>query len=579
MNTTQEALQGLVNYEKISTMPVLEVPTIKKEEIPNFILQHPHYDKAMQKIEQKMQVFETKLKNFKNEIDVQKEIIQRANAGTSYVDRSSAQSVARYNDWVERGRKAAEKHDDLIDKHNETLAERDEKLQELVQDALAAIEEDIVTVLDKCTKIATKLSGSQNSQDLMTAIDVCFIEMKIHHFFEDVIEGNIARKEVKERISEVDQLFAQLCGNEDVRNHITDLFRRNLYLMEKNDTQYGQITQTIGTVDQQEMNRSIGELQDVFNKKFDTDFDYERVIDPSELENINVKITERIKEIENHIAKANQLEESTKPFAEQGTETHQNLETLLESMKSEVKGMGSDLILPGYFGIEMLNESVIDDFYSKDIRPKVKEFRDFLSKELEEEKLDMLIMTNGDRFSIQKTETAIKQAGLTRLQNERSRIKEHIEKMNKLIVSLQENIEKIKEVPKKKSEELRKEVSKNYILSFIPFISFLPAFKIFKKIKSFESAFRSTNQIYRDIGATLLAKNKTMFIANLVVGAVLSIGSLIALLVTENSLSSAVQLGLPGTMLLLYLISSGFLFLTGKKLDSYLGYIKSGGRS
>lgn len=184
--------------------------------------------------------------------------------------------------------------------------------------------------------------------------------------------------------------------------------------------------------------------------------------------------------------------------------------------------------------------------------------------------LDTLILSNGDRFAIQRSEDVIKEANLTHLQNERSKVNEHIEKMKKLIASLQDDLEKVKGVPQKTSEALRKEISLYYIISFIPFICFIAAIKVLQKIKPFESALKSTNQIYQDLGKTLLAKNKTMLIVNLIIGIVLSVGSLIALLVTENSFSSAIKLGLPGAMLLLYLISAGLLFLAGKKLESYL---------
>jgi len=590
MKSTQEALHGIVNYEKISTMPILEVPSFKKEGIPNYIL-CTHYEKAQEKVNRTMERYNRKVDDLKSKLqqlgnDIQHmEKEQRkwsSKASTFLLDRSNVKEVekqnraaANANRLLEKISAARDKHNDTVETHNEAIHEADEKLQELTEEALVIIDEDIVSVLDKCTKIVAKLSGSQNSEDQITALEVSFIEMKVHHFFEDFIEENTARKDARDRLSEVNQYFSELCSNGDVRNHIADLFRRNIFLMEKNDDKYGQINQTINTIDKTEIDEVIQELQNVFNENFETAFDYQNIIDPSELENLIAKINERIDSINNNISRANEYEESSKTLAEKSVETHENISALLGSMKDELQNMGNDLILPGFFATEMLNESVIDDFYSRELRSPVIEFREYLVKELDEEKLDRFILSDGDKYSIQKSENTINEANLLRLQNERSKIKEHTDKMNNLIESLKKDIKEIEGVPKEKSEELKSEYSLKTILSCIPFIGIIFSFLIFKKIKIFESAFRSTNQIYKDLCKALFAKNKSRVIVNLIVGLVLSIGSFVALLTFKNNLSIELQWGLPGALLLIYLLTTGLIFLTGKRLGSYLGITNS----
>lgn len=571
MSTTQNTLQGVVNYEKLSVLNALVPLEIKKDEIPNYFI-CSNYEKAVRKIDQKMERYEGKIANLESELNSQLELIQRANRETSgYVDTTNAQAVARHNDWVDRGRKAIEKRDDLKLQYDDALDEAKEKLQELQDDALIAIDEDIVAVLDKCNKIADKLSNSQNSDDLMAALEICFIELKIFHFFEDFIDGNAARRDAKDRIAETNDRFVELCTNEDVRNHITDMFRRNIFLVENNDKQYGQIVQVIEGVDQKEMDAQIQALQDVFNEEFKTHFNYEAVIDPSELQNLLTEINRRSNEIKENIARAKNMEEGTKSLAEEGVGSHKEVKRLLEVSEREVENMGDELIPPNHFFVEMLTESVIDEFYSRDLRPKVMDFRSYLADELEEEKLDRFIMTEEDRYSLQKIENVIKEANLTRLQQEREKISEHISNMDALIEELQQTITKVEAIPKERSAELKADYTRKSILSCLPFIGFIFGFSIFQKFKSFESAFKSTNETYRDTGISLISRNKTMTIVNLIVGAVLSVGVAVAFFVLETSFSASIKLGLPGAMLLLYLASSGLLFLAGKKLASYLG--------
>jgi len=430
---------------------------------------------------------------------------------------------------------------------------------------------DIVSVLDKCTKIAARLTGSQKPKDKITALEVSFIEMKIHHYFEDFIEDNTARKDARDRLSEVVQHFSELCSTGDVRNYVADLFHKNIHIMGNNDEIYGKINQAINTINKTEMDEMIQELQNVFNENFETTFDYQNIIDPSELENLIVEINGRIDSINKNISSANEYEESSKPLAERSIEAHKDIEVLLGSMKVELQSIGNDVIFPGMFAIEMFNQSVIDDFYSKELRSPVGEFKKFLAKELGEKKLDRLIMLEGDKYSIQKSENTINEANLLHLQNERGNIKEHVDKMNYLVEELKKTIKNIESVPQEKAEALKSEYSLNSILSCIPLIGIIFSFLIFRKIKIFESAFRGANQIYKDLGKTLLAKNKSRVIVNLIVGLVLSIGGLGVLLTVKNNLSIALQWSLPGALLLIYILTTGLLFLTGKRLGSYLG--------
>jgi prefoldin subunit 5 len=585
MNSTQEALQGIVNYEQISAMPILEVPSIKKEEIPNYIF-CTHYAKAQERIDRTMERYNRKVDDLKAKLqqlesDIQyleKEQSHWSGRANVYVDRTNSQDVERQNNAANQANHflaklsaTRDKYNDTVEVHNEALQEAEEKLQELRDEALNVIDEDIVSVLDKCIKIAGKLLGSQNSEDQTTALEVSFIEMKVHHFFEDFIEENTARKDAKDRISEVNQHFSELCENNDVRNHLADLFRKNIYLMDNNDDKYGQISNAIEAIDKSQMEEGVQNFDTLFNEEFDTNFVYENIIDPSELEDVITRINERINSINENITKVNDAGESTKELAGKSVETNENINAILASMKVELENLGPDFVPSESFTIEMLDESVIDDYYAKELRSKVSGFREFLANEIDEEKLDTFLAPDADKYSIQKSENAINEANLLRLQDQRNRIAEHNEKMNGLIDTLGNEIKKVEGIPQEKSDVLKSEYTLKSILCSIPFVGIVFSFLLLKRINIFESSFRSTNQIYKELGKTLQAKNKTMIIVTLVVGLVLSIGCAVLLYAVDNKLSATLRLSLPGALLLVYLVTTGLLFTIGKKLDSYLG--------
>jgi len=98
------------------------------------------------------------------------------------------------------------------------------------------------------------------------------------------------------------------------------------------------------------------------------------------------------------------------------------------------------------------------------------------------------------------------------------------------------------------------------------------------KVKEFEAAFRGTNQAYKDLGNTLLAKNKTMIVVSLIINLILGVGSLIYFAVSGGSVvipvgehQFPVEFALSAIVLATYFITFLMLLLTGWRLKSYLG--------
>jgi len=151
------------------------------------------------------------------------------------------------------------------------------------------------------------------------------------------------------------------------------------------------------------------------------------------------------------------------------------------------------------------------------------------------------------------------------------KVPEHTKKTTDLIAAAESDIQKANEVPKKNADALNAELSKKYIQSCIPLFGCISAFGILKRVKTFESAFRSTNQIYRDLGSTLVAKNKKMTTVVMIIGAILGLGGMAAFFVLNLGSSAAVNAGVPGVILLFYIITCLGLTSVGKRLRSFLG--------
>jgi hypothetical protein len=189
-----------------------------------------------------------------------------------------------------------------------------------------------------------------------------------------------------------------------------------------------------------------------------------------------------------------------------------------------------------------------------------------------EEPVDGLVMSGDeDRYALTTAENAIKQANLVRLQAERDKIDGHVKGLSGLIATAEQDIQKAGEVPQRNADGLRAELDTKYILSCIPGVGFLFALGILGRVKAFEPALRSSNQIYRDLGADLLVKNGKMTTVVMVLGGLLGLGGMAAFFVLKVGPDATVNAGVPGATLALYLITLALLAAVGKRLSAYMG--------
>jgi hypothetical protein len=600
MKRTVEEVGSLLNYERLNQIKVLALPSLTKADIPGLITCQ-NFEKATRKIEQTMERYNQKVSALKDKVtgldaeiaQLTKEIKKRTEgsfmgdmmgqtlSGTKPGMFDNAEQhnkkAAKYNailDLVRRledqRQKIVDKREDAVEKHNEAVEEASQKLEELKNEALTVIDDDIVAVLDKCTKVCERLSNTPNSQDWLAALEVAFIELKLYQLLEVHIDGNTQRKECKERVGEIRELFGKLCVSEHAVNHVADLFRRNIYLITKNAELYGQVRNVLDGIDQGALDAQVRSLGQVFNENFNTSFDYEGKVDPSEVEAIIGKINDSIAAIKRNIAKATGLASSTKPLAEAATNADQGARALFGTMRSNLDGMSTELLTPGHFACEMVDEAVIDDFYHRDLRPSVVALRQQLIAEIKEEQLDALLAADQDRYSIAKADTAIQQAKLARLQAEREKVDGHVRKLTGMIAELESHIGKAENVPQANADAFRADSSTKYILACIPFIGVFVAFGILGKIKTFEAAFKSTNRIYRDLAAEILAKNAQMMTVSLVLAGVVGVGGMIVFFALHVGADAAVNAGVPGVALAAYLGTWALMSQAGKQLQSFM---------
>ena len=575
----QTKIRQLLDYEKLSAIHPLKPPKIEKQDIPDYI-SCSKYEKAKNKLNEKMERYQTKVDRLNDEIRQTTESI--AQMGREYdkwhskanplfgVDENNIDrvnnAIAKANYLVDKIDKAKDKLNDLIDKHTEAVEEADEKLQELTLEALLVIDEDIAATIDRCAEIVRKLAASQNVKDLLEAIDICMIEMRMYTLFEDLIEDNALRKDCRERVSEGNQLLAKFCSNEQVRNYLADMFRRNQALIQKNSDILKQINQVLGSIKQSQLNSLTQSINATLSEKINTSFEYIGVVDPAQLDAVIIEINNSITALKQNIVRANEAATTASSFAKAGVRAEQQAATLLSSMKANVEAMQNDIITQGHFTILLIDEDIIEDFYEKEIRQDIAALRQHLISAIGRSGIDKMVQSDTDRFLLGQAENAIKQANLARLQAVLDKIPAHINKINGLLASAYSDIDEAGKVPKQNADALNAELSGKYIQTCLPLIGLFAANGILKRVKDFEPAFRSTNQIYQNLAYSLFEKNKKMIPVVIMIGAFLGLGGIVFFFGMFSNDNITANIVIPTIVLALYAITAMILAAIGKRL-------------
>ena len=599
MSQTEACLKDLIEYAAISRINPLEPPSIKKEEIPNLIHCH-NFARALEKRDRMMERYHQKVSTQRQKVDeleveiahLSREIKKRTDGSlignlmgktlssnkpgwfdnaeehNKKVDKYNAilEVVRRLQDQQER---VAYRRDDAVEKHNEAVEEAKEKLEELTAEALLVIDDDVVAVMDKTSKVALKLANSQNTPDLFAAIEVCYLQLKLNLVLEDHIEGNNQRREFKDRLLEAGKLLVDLCARQEAIKHVADLFQRNARVIADNQRLNAEVVNIIRSFDVSSMDKYVVALRQLFAASFTTEFAYQHLIDPSELNQVVMDIRVAIDNLRNHATKVNNTFGLAKPAAEQGIATQQAVKSLFAEMKNNNQRLANEALHNEHFACEMLNPAVIDDFYSREVKPAVTVLRDNVAGSIGKAEFEALIHNDADRYFIKRTETVIEKANLLRLQVEIDKVDSYLKHISGRIDAAEEDIERINEVPREKTEQFRKKASTAYTLSCFPWLGVGFALSLLLKVKAFAAAFKSSNEIYRELGTELLQKTATMKKVTLILGAILGLGGLIIFLAANLSDNMAVNVGIPGSALLLYLCTSGTFVMVEKLIREY----------
>ncbi|MDR0908857.1 MAG: hypothetical protein LBM77_03740 [Spirochaetaceae bacterium] len=463
-----EKITQLLDYAKLSAISLLNIPKIEKKDLPDYI-KCPRYEKAMGNLNSKMERYKGKVDRLETDISQMKSDIAVKSAQFSQVkdemeeythyDGSVMDSyinkynrlVPIHNDLLEQIRKQSEKHDDAINRLTEAKEEAKERLEEITSDAISAIDEDIPAVIDRLEGIVSNLADSDEAEDLFAAIDICTIALRIYVISDDLIDDNSARKECKESIEKINQLFAKLCSQDSIQNYMVDIYRRNVDLMQRNAAILKQIDGVLDGLDKKQLDDLSQSINALLTEQFNTKFDYNEVADQDGLDKIINKINATIDSLKANIEKAKSfqaVESSAVELGKAGVNAENQVKPMISTLQTNIDAL-DDHLTQNHFALQIIDESVIDEFYQKDLRVAVAALRKYIVDTIGEQNFEDLLKGVDDHFSLGKAQNAIESAKLMRLQDMLNKIPNHIKEIEKKIKDAETDISKANEIIKK----------------------------------------------------------------------------------------------------------------------------------
>ena len=383
-------------------------------------------------------------------------------------------------------------------------------MAELTDEALSEIDKDIVASLEKCGLAAIRLSEHEEPDHLTAALETCFLALKVHHAFEEHIDGNGERQEARNQVAEISKLYLELSGNTEVLDTLVYLYRKNSGLVESNSSLLCQIVRALEAVDQSELDSMTKSIQGALAERVKTSFNYEGIIDPRALGAVVDEMQDSIHAIETNITESNELYGSTQQKADFAVNTHQTVQTLLTEMKTNVEEVRDDLFTTRHFACDMIDEAVIGGFYSRELRPIALNTRQYIVGHIGEEQVTAILTEGDDRYLTGRAEAVIAKSDLLRLQAQRERVDGHLSDSSGWIQEVNQHLSNAGQVPQRNADQFRSSASTFHVLSYCPLFGFIFALMFLKKVKAFAAAFESGHQIYEDLGTEMIVKTEKL---------------------------------------------------------------------
>lgn len=356
------------------------------------IIKGPIYERTKQRINDFIARCKQTLEGLQDRVDQTESefssLVERANAEQPgrkplgiFLDKSNPNSVAKYNEKVDRynnqlelhrrivdqSNRAKERYEDAVAKFNEKKADLDEQVREKLEELKPALDQDILTLIGKMQQLA--YDNIKNKNNLFDGFMLSYLTKKVYVFLYDRIDSTTEQRAATEIFKKLSEEFDNiiLSGGQEVKEGLKQSAQYLVNCFQDNNNLLKTIEENLQRLPYQECTESESEIQSLLSLPIETSFQYEDIIDPTELADVEDQVQKRksnfnlkVSAIETFISKMNPVFDtilSIKTMVEeQQTKMNMNKNNLLDPI-------GKDL----YFTLGIFEEENQERYINKHI--------------------------------------------------------------------------------------------------------------------------------------------------------------------------------------------------------------------
>ena len=498
-----------------------------------------NFDKAETKFYQFKEKCDRKLSELEFRVSGKKEELKSAERNVSISQpgyepskpifgRDDPDKIARYNAEVraynnrleayeraiDKKDRAQELYEDAFEKYQDKKAEYEQQIEEKAEELKPALELDIIAFLSKLQQLV--YDSIHNKEYFIEALILIFMAKKAYIFLFDRLDNPANMKAASEIFKQLETELEQMIethktkvqqGLIDIVSYLHDGFKINESILSDIDEKRKRLPYAECEENEPEANRLVSVAVDSF-------FNYQDIINPIELAQIELQVHERKSNFEQYIQTISDFADSINDhfiiIDDVKTYCNNNFDRMLDNKQHRM----GEAFFDALFTLRVFDENEQDEFLKKQ-----KQWLIETQKEIEELlKIDLLELVDtivSTELLTKSTAEIIAQDGGFNFLNYQNQLALKKQELIQGVSTLDSTIEAINRLPEEKAQLFNQEINKYLGLSLLPIANLAILTPIHKQIITFLPAFKSKNTIYNELKKNSIKKLQIFFYIHL----------------------------------------------------------------
>ena len=536
-----------------------------------------YYPKVKQKVDEFIDRCESTLaqlnkqrENLADELDNAYKNLKRNDPGSgpssAFLNKSDPDSIDKYNRKVDeynnklesfrrlkdQTTRLQERFEDMDLKFKEKKADLKEQIIAKKEDLKPAFDKDLSLYVTKLSQLA--FDAFQHDDRAFEGLVFTYLSKKAIEELSDRFYDANEERNAKEIAKKLDLEIEKSIKTDDrpIKDGLEGLFSYLYQTYKSNQEIAASVHQDLEQLPEKEHAFHKEDVEKALALPIITQFEYQHLIDPDELQKVASDVKYRKEEFENHIGTVENLSAALEPMYAAISGIKNTTDTKLMAMQTN-----KDKVFEGHFDLIQCILEVFDDDKQDAYLPRQKRwFEDFQGYLEQKEGIalpdlisdmthtGMLVSTISSDLSSNEVLNFLATQG--KLVAKKQDFVQAIPKLDTIRVAIDDQ-------PREKAEAFTKTTTGWLNMSFIPIANLVMAFMLHNKVGDYLTALSSSNEHFMAAKETLINKLQSSFLVHIIIGALAIVAG-----VFVNPLIIALGAG--------YLMSAGFFFVKKSSL-------------